>query len=53
MCHAVRYLKSRTTYIYIYVATSVTKFGVILFTPIMHTGEFALLWTLEGQGFLV
>ena len=46
-------LKSRTTYIYIYVATSVTKFGAILFTPIMHTGEFALLWTLEGQGFLV
>ena len=26
--------------IYIYVATSVTKFGAILFTPIMHTVEF-------------
>ena len=37
----------------IYVTTSVTKFGAILFTPIMHTGEFASLWTLEAQGFLV
>ena len=48
-----RSLKSRTTYIYIYmyiyiyiyiyiyVATSVTNFGAILFTPIMHSGEFA------------
>ena len=35
-----RSLKSRTTYIY--VATSVTKFGAILFTPVVHTGEFCV-----------
>jgi len=34
----VRSLNSRTTYIYI--ATSVTNFGAILFTPNMHTAEF-------------
>jgi len=27
-------------HIYIYVATSVTKFGAILFTPVMHNAEF-------------
>ena len=38
MCRAVRSLKSRMTYLY--VATSVMKFGAILFTPIRHTAEF-------------
>jgi len=35
-------LESRTTYIYIYVATSVTNFGAISFTPYMHTAVFCV-----------
>jgi len=39
---------------YIYVPTSVTTFGAVLFTPNMITvWSSTFLWTLEGQGFLV
>ena len=47
ICRAVRSLKSRTTYIY--VATSVTNFGAILFTPYMHGAVFCVAVDYEGQ----
>ena len=39
ICHADEVFKEPNV-IYIYVATSVMNFGVILFTPYMHTAEF-------------